>query len=502
VSGQRPPEPEPDASGSLPPRHRRGRLWAYAAVLVVGVCAGTWWGWREMRRGPAPAPAVKPPPPIPAFTMFRGNPERNLSAVGKVPRRPKLLWRFRTQGKLEGRYEQRGSPTVTPGTLWQGLGWTGQPLLLGDRIYFGSSDSYVYCLEARSGNVVWYYPNHHVIKGSISIFNSHIYHGGRDNKIHCYDLNGQMIWETRTGNDMDSSPVVVNGRGYIGGEDDHIYCFDPESGEITWGTPTSGSVESSLCIADNQVFAGSAQGKLYCCDAVTGRVAWSFDTLGDTDSTPVHYGGRIFVGCATGDTGERGHLWCVDAATGKDIWHVPMDRGIWATVALNPEKGRLYVGCNNGVFYALSMADGGLVWKRKLGNRIWNSAAVTDGCVLVGVRDGRFWCLDEDTGDPIWALDDGFDIDATPLVAEGLIVIGSQDGWVYGIGEAGEDEEINTHWFATEFPMKRRLDCDPAGIPTITTPAPLPKTYTDTSARCRTDYLKPVRGRVSGGDPS
>jgi len=441
------------------------------------------------------APVVKPPPP-PAFTMFRGNAERNLSAIGKVPRRPKLLWRFQTHGKLEGKYEQRGSATVTSGTLWQGLGWTGQPLLLGDRVYFGSSDSYVYCLDRQTGQVVWYYPNHHVIKGTISIFGDRIYHGGRDNKVHCYDLNGQMIWETRTGNDMDSNPVVVGGRGYIGGEDDHIYCFDPESGEIVWATPTAGSVESSPCIAGNRVFAGSGHGKLYCGDAETGKVMWTFDTLGDTDSTPVHYGGRIFVGCATGDTGERGHLWRIDVASGKPkvIWHVPTQRGIWATVALNPEKGRLYVGCNNGVFYALRMADGGLVWKKKLGNRIWGSAAVTDGCVLVGARDGRFWCLDEETGDPIWALDDGFDIDATPLVADGLIVIGSQDGWVYGIGEAPPDEPVNPHWFATEFPMKRRLDRDPTGIPIIVTPAPPPKTYTDTNAGCRTDYLKPVRG--------
>jgi outer membrane protein assembly factor BamB len=426
--------------------------------------------------------------------MFRGNPERNLSGAGKVPRRPKLLWRFRTKTKLEGKYEQRGSPTVTPGTAWQGLGWTGQPVLLGDRVYFGSSDSYTYCLEARTGKVVWHYPNHHVIKGSISIFNDHIYHGGRDNKIHCYDLNGQMVWETRTGNDMDSSPVVVNGRGFIGGEDRSIYCFDSETGQILWRVATDTSIESSPCVVGEHVIAASDKGVVYCLAAATGKLVWKAKTLGDTDASIVHWKGRLYAGCETGHSGQAGHVWCLDAATGKAIWHVRLSDGVWATPALDPEQGRVYVGSNNGYLYALRMQDGKLIWKRKLGNRIWSSPVVADGCVLLGVRDGRFWCLDKETGEPIWALDDGFDIDATPLVADGLIVIGSQNGWIYGIGEAGPDEQVNPHWFATKFPMARRLDRDPEGIPTIESPAPPPKTYTDTSARCRDNIYKPVYG--------
>jgi len=426
--------------------------------------------------------------------MFRGNPERSLSAIGKVPRRPKLLWRFRTKLKFEGKYENRGSSRLTPNTVWQGLGWTGQPILVGDRVYFGSSDSYVYCLEARTGRVLWYYPNHHVVKGSISIFGHHIYHGGRDNKMHCYDLNGKMMWETRTGNDMDSSPVVVNGRGFIGGEDGSIYCFDPGTGEILWRTATAGSVESSPCVVGDRVIAASGQGLLYCCDGDTGEILWTFETLGDTDSTPVHWRGRIFVGCATGDYREVGHFWCVDAETGRPLWHLPMRRGIWATAALNPANGRVYIGCNNGILYALSTEDGQLVWERHLASRIWGSAAVTDGCVLVGTRDGRLWCLDEDTGEPIWVFDDGFDIVATPLVADGLIVIGSQGGWVYAIGEASEEEDINSQWFATEFPMRQRLDRNPEGVVTLTSPAPDPKTYRDTSAGYKAGISQPVYG--------
>jgi outer membrane protein assembly factor BamB len=476
----------------------RGVLWfSLAVIAVTGAQFGRHLWPRLPRQAPAaqPQPAPEPPPPPPTMAMFRGNPERNRSAIGTVPRHPKLLWRFRTRTKYEGEFEQRGSAKLSAGSPWSGLGWTGQPARVGERIYFGSSDSYVYCLNAATGQPVWYYPTHHCVKGSISVFGDRIYHGGRDNKIHCYTLDGKMVWETRTGNDMDSNPVVVGNRGFIGGEDKHIYCFDPGTGKILWQSETTdGSVESSPCVVENRVYAGSGHGLLYCLDAGTGKTIWRFRTLGDTDSTPVYADGAIYIGSATGDDNEQGHLWCVDAASGKARWHIPFRRGFWATAALNPEKGQLYIGCNNGIFYALKMTDGSLVWKRKLGNRIWGSAAVTDGCVVVGVRDGRVWCLEEDTGTPIWVFDEGFDIDATPCVADGAIIFGSQNGWVYAIGEAPAGEALNPHWFSTTFPMPRRLDQDPTGIVTVKNPAPKPGTYQDTSARCRINFHVPVYG--------
>ena len=254
------------------------------------------------------------------FTMFRGNPERNLSAVGTVPRRPKLLWRFRTKAKVEGPYEKRGAKNLPEDQLWLGLGWTGQPVMLDGSVYFGSADSYVYAIDMEQASLKWYYANHHCVKGSIAIFDDRIYHGGRDNKIHSYTLDGKMVWETRTGNDMDSSPVVVGGRGYIGGEDHYLYCFDPVSGEIIWKFgEVAGSIESSPCVAKNAVFFGTSRGYFYAVDKEAGKQLWRVETKGDTDSTPVFYDGKLYVGCATGDTNERGHFWCFSAGSGKVI---------------------------------------------------------------------------------------------------------------------------------------------------------------------------------------
>jgi outer membrane protein assembly factor BamB len=432
--------------------------------------------------------------------MFRGNPERNRSGVGTVPRHPKLLWRFRTKTKVEGPYERRGDKHVSAGTPWHGLGWTGQPVRRGDRVYFGSTDSYVYCLDAATGKEVWHYGNHHSIKGSIMISGDRIYHGGRDNRIHCYSLDGKRVWETRIGNDCDSNPAIVAGRGFIGGEDYRIYCFDPVGGAILWAMgPTNGSVESSPCVVGDHVIAGAGFGVLYCCDAATGEVVWTAKTGGDMDSTPVHFDGRIYVGSKTKVQRETGALWCFRESDGRKLWRVPLTRGVWGTAAVDREKRRVYIGCNNSYTYCLDANSGKLVWKRSLRSRIWSSVVVADGCVLVGVRDGTLWCLNESDGRPLWVFDDGFDIDATPLVAGGMIVIGSQNGWVYGIGEAPKGEKLNRHWFRTDADFRQRTDHGPAGIPTVHSSAPAPKAYRDTRA---TSPARPATGKTVPPTPA
>lgn len=446
--------------------------------------------------GAAPRAAAVPPPSEPrGITCFRGNPERNLSGVGPVPRRPRLLWRFRTKTKFEGPHEQRGDRSLTPGTPWYGTGWTGQPCILDGRVYFGSTDSYVYCLDGQTGAEVWHYGNHHSIKGSISIHDGRIYHGGRDNKIHCYTLDGQMVWETRIGQDTDSNPIIARGTLFIGGEDNSVYALDPDTGRIRWRyQPTAGSCESSPCYAEGVIVIGSSGGMLYCLNPSSGKPIWIVPTGGDGDPTPVYMNGRVYHAVETGGAVEGGRVYCIDVGRGEMVWDRRLPRGVWATAAVNQELNRVYIGCNNGTLYCLDGDTGDSIWERSLGSRIWSSPVVTDGCVLVGVRDGTLWCLDETEGAPIWVFDEGFDIDSTPAVADGLIVIGSQNGWVYGIGEDREDGPLNRHWFRGPGEFHRRTDHDPTGIPTHESSAPDPPTYRDTHAGYTEHLREPVYG--------
>jgi len=507
--------------GRRPLRLRALLLIACCATCVVGGLV-VWVVWAPRAAPPrddqtrqhaiSEVAVVEPTTPVPveseptdereSITCFRGNPERNLSGVGAVPRHPKLLWRFETKTKLEGPYEQRGDPSLGPGFPWRGTGWTGQPCIVDGRVYVGSTDSHVYCLDLESGREIWHYGLRHSIKGSISVLDGAIFHGGRDNRVRRYTLGGEMVWETRIGQDTDSNPVIVDGKLFIGGEDNAVYAFDPNDGSVLWRFgPTAGSCESSPCCAEGLIMIGSSGGALYALDADTGERRWEYWTGGDGDPTPVYHEGRVYHAAEMGGSLERGKVHCLTVATGEPLWVRDLPRGVWATVALNPALGCCYVGCNDSVLYCLAMGTGDILWQRRLtGARIWSSPVVADGTILVGVRDGTLWCLDERIGLPLWVFDEGFDIDSTPAVADGRIVIGSQNGWIYCIGEDEERGPLNPHWFRRGPGFDERTDTDPAGVATIRSSAPEPRAHPDTHASTGEGYLQPVYGPGYGHD--
>ena len=65
-------------------------------------------------------------------------PARNFYGSGPWPDRPlAVIWEFETE-LISGRLHKEG---------WGGSSWPGQPSVSGQRVFFGSADGYVYCLD-------------------------------------------------------------------------------------------------------------------------------------------------------------------------------------------------------------------------------------------------------------------------------------------------------------------------------------------------------------------
>ena len=65
-----------------------------------------------------------------------------------------------------------------------------------------------------------------MVWSSPSIANGRVYIGSNDNKVYCLDAEtGSLIWSYTTGAVVASSAAVVDGRVYIGSGDGKVYCF-------------------------------------------------------------------------------------------------------------------------------------------------------------------------------------------------------------------------------------------------------------------------------------
>ena len=209
---------------------------------------------------PPPPPVVEKPKPPTAVPMWLGNPTRTFFGTGPMPKSLKIIWSF-TTGFVRGRLHD---------DPWGGSGWPGQPAIVGDRVYFGSADSYVYCLNKSNGAVIWKFKTTDSAKSSPSVVGDRLVIGNLDHTVYCLNANdGSFIWKYQTGFETDSSSSIIDDRVYIGGEDHFYYCFDLKDGHIIFKQQLGGSVEGGTTVVGDHIYVDTEAGDLFCLSRVS-----------------------------------------------------------------------------------------------------------------------------------------------------------------------------------------------------------------------------------------
>ena len=194
------------------------------------------------------------------------------------------------------------------------------------------------------------------------------------------------------------------------------------------------------------------------------NVAWSLPFGGR--STPVIFGNRLYLQTVTtGDvssTQER--LVAVDVDSGKVIWErrvsvylsdVPQHRAAWASPAVDPATGNIYIFTVGAELLAYA-PDGKLLWDRSLpeeygaitthggrttspiieGDKVITNALIQNWGPDLGRPGNRYFAFDKRTGQTIWVSSPQarhYDTNySTPIVADvngaRLMIVGGTDG--------------------------------------------------------------------------
>ncbi len=236
-----------------------GSLFALFAVLLVTAC-----GPKIVKEAPAEVRVEKPKPAM-AVPMWLGNPERSFFGSGPIPKALKVIWDFKTSWT-------RGRLHPDP---WGGSGWPGQPAIVGDRVYFGSADSYVYCVNKSDASLVWKFKTTDSAKSSPCVAGDRLVIGNLDHTVYCLNTNdGSLVWKYQTGFETDSSSSIIGDRVYIGGEDHFYYCFDLKDGRIVFKQQLGGSVEGGTTVVGDRIYVDTEAGDLFCLNREDGAIIW------------------------------------------------------------------------------------------------------------------------------------------------------------------------------------------------------------------------------------
>ena len=428
---------------------------------------------------------------ISARILKEQNHENEMSDEGRIARDPDS-WPMFHHFTNNSRYSTSSTPDANT-LVWtaQGIGdkIISSPSIINGKVFVGSLNNNVYCLDEDTGNVIWRFLTGGDVYSSAAIVNGRVYIGSNDGKIYCLpedDPTGNGViaanevhWSYTTGDAVESSPTVSGGKVYCGSNDNYLYCLDAMTAGLVWRRDMGERSVSSPAVVGDRVYTGagyygsSGASIFRCFNATTGAHVWNVTVSGKVVSSPAVVEGRVYVGMS-----PNGDVYCLPAedpnsdgniSANEIIWLFETGSDIEATPAV--ANGRVYVGCANAMggtnkVVCLNSLNGNLIWNHITPQWIYSSPAVGGGKVFFECENGLLYCIPEvdpnnngviAANEVIWSLNcqvgPGGYTASSPSISNGRVYIGG--GSVYCIGDPGDiippsvtsttpgDDEIN-----------------------------------------------------------
>ena len=168
-------------------------------------------------------------------------------------------------------------------------------------------------------------------------------------------------------------------------------------------------------------------------------------------------GGLVYVGS------DDGNFYAIDAQSGAQRWKFEVKSRVPSTPAI--AGGVVYFTAYDGIAYALDAASGAVKWKFPTGGErrisgkhlhgtqpvaetmpdpfdcYLSSPTVWNGAVYFGSGDGNVYALDAASGALKWKFKTGDVVHASPAIAHGTVFIGSWDSYFYALDAANGREK-------------------------------------------------------------
>jgi outer membrane protein assembly factor BamB len=393
-------------------------------------------------------------PNVESTPMFRGNRNRIGVYSSAVPNSTEIFWTNDTKFQMES-----------------------SGIYYNDRIYYGSDNRLIYCVDddpsdgidegipdhyESTCDVIWTYETANAVKSTPVIAEKRLFIGSNDYYLYCLNAQtGERIWRTRTGGAIESSPLVVNDSVYVGSFDGKIYCINVSDGKKIWSRETGDEIWGSPAYHDGFVYIGSIDGKMYCYWANNGTPYWNFSSnLASVKygiySTPAIANNKILFGS------EDNFVYCLDSTNGNLIWKFKTNGYVYSSLAIYKDvvftsnsEGMVGTEFREGYLYALPLEDTNfdgvltpneVLWKVKTHDFDGGSSPAVSTIsekVVIGSNEfksggiGKLYCFDVETGEEYWNFTINGDIHGSPLIANNKIYVGSLNGEFYCIGTKG-----------------------------------------------------------------
>lgn len=310
----------------------------------------------------------------------------------------------------------------------------GSPAVVEGRVYVGTATGKVVCVAAADGAKLWERATGGAVLSAPAVDGGRVFVGSADRFVYALAAtDGRVLWRHRTRGAVVAPPLVHEGRVYVGSMDGTFNCLAADTGRVVWSVSESAGISAGAVLAGDALYYGDEAGQIQS-RGLDGKLRWSYQVKGSIVATPTVAGDSLLVPVMSGTALSPPHTDCLlvlNRESGEKRWAMHRQSSIMHTPA--SDGSSVYVATVSGYLsetemFALRVADGQQLWRRKLGGVADSSPAQVGEYLLLGNHDSNFYVLSARTGAVALTVPLGGKAFASPAISNGSVFIGIQGG--------------------------------------------------------------------------
>ncbi|HEY0624059.1 PQQ-binding-like beta-propeller repeat protein [Sphingomonas sp.] len=239
------------------------------------------------------------------------------------------------------------------------------------------------------------------------------------------------------------------------------------------GTSGRTRLAAAPVVAGGTLFVMDTEGAVHAFDATTGARRWHISTVKGEENRRAAFGGGVsFDGGRVYASNGLGDVVAIDAVAGSELWRKKPGGPLRGAPSV--ANGNLYVVSQDNQLFALSAADGNIIWTQSgtlESQGVFGVAApaVAQGTVVAGFSSGELNAYRYENGRTLWSdtlsratistsVSSLADIDAEPVIDQGRVYAVGQGGRMAAVELASGQRlweqniaGISTPWIAGEW---------------------------------------------------
>ena len=241
--------------------------------------------------------------------------------------------------------------------IWkQNIGWVwGSAAVSDGMVFIPGIDGYVNGLDANNGNIIWRFRADKSVCSEPLIIGEHVYFGSWDTFLYKFEKKtGKLVYRLPRGGSDSGVAIGFDGKLII--PHAGMSCFDQETAELLWEPDLEGRIQGSLngtpAYHDEQLFISTWVGQLFALDTNTQKINWLMEGVAGITAAAVGNNGYVYCGARNNPffyaLNEKGN----GDGTTETLFRIRLANALLeSTPALY--RGRAYVLSSGGYLYAI-----------------------------------------------------------------------------------------------------------------------------------------------------